>query len=70
MIDPKNFEAELKALLKKYNAEMSIREGWSGAAWAMVSEGITVEFESIYAKNGVLMRAGSTLELPSTIFGE
>ena len=65
-----NFEAELKALLKKYRAEMSVREGWSGAAWAMVAEGIDVEFESIYDENGDLVRQYETLELYRTISGE
>ena len=70
IIDPADFEIELKALLKKYRAEISVREGWSGAAWTIVAEGIDVDFESIYDDNGEIVRHHETLELPSIIFGE
>ena len=68
--DVQKFEIELKALLKKYKAEMSVREGWSGAAWSMVAEGIDVDFEGIYDDDGNLIRPYETLELYRTISGE
>lgn len=62
------FEVELKALLKKYKAEMSVREGWCG--YANTVEGIDVDFDSIYTEEGDVARSFTTLELPATIFGE
>jgi hypothetical protein len=62
------FEVELKALLKKYKAEMSVREGWCG--YAATVEGIDVDFDGIYTEEGDIVRGFTTLELPTTMTGE
>lgn len=60
------FEKELKALLMKYRAEMTVAETTVGHMTSV--EGIEVFFDGIYDKDGNVVQEFSSHIFPSTIF--
>lgn len=61
-LTPSAFEIELKALLKKYKAEMSAREVTRN--WETWADGIDVDFEGIYDADGETIRSFQRLNYP------
>lgn len=55
------FSAKLKALLEEYRAEVVVVE--SNCGWATVVDGIHIEFEAEWDKDGELISDFATLEL-------
>ena len=66
--DKEAFKAELQALLRKYDAEMSAREVTRN--WETWADGIDIDFKGIYTADGEVVRHYTTLELPRHIFGD
>lgn len=66
--DPADFLGELKALLKKYKAELSAKDHWTGYAECGQDVRMTVDFDGIYGELEVI-RPHTELDLGTYVDG-
>lgn len=67
-LTPEMLLGEIKALLKKYRAEITVKESYRGHSLCV--DGIEIEMDAIWDDDGETLRPFLTLSIPQTIYAE